>query len=168
MAPVREVCAAALLGVLGVLEVDAQVQLPGWNDTFCHSPDTVMADGSDCTMCCMPEASGFTIRGWTGGDTTTSWYDSVPWPAVAGYIDGRLRADGVAHPPQLAPLGPDQQLCFGEGATALCAANFDCNAGGVGCDIPVIRVGQQRFSSPLAHLRPKTDRLKKRSNGRNR
>ena len=100
MAPVREVCAAALLGVLGVLEVDAQVQLPGWNDTFCHSPDTVMADGSDCTMCCMPEASGFTIRGWTGGDTTTSWYDPMvkPWYNMVAFTPDSCNYEGKDRP----------------------------------------------------------------------
>ncbi len=50
MAPVRELTAAALLGALGGLQVSvAQVQLPGWNDTFCHSPDTVLPGGGDCT-----------------------------------------------------------------------------------------------------------------------
>jgi hypothetical protein len=92
---------AAAMAVLGSLQlVAAQVQLPGWNDTFCHSPDTVLASGDSCIECCMPEAAGFTIRGWTGDDTTTSWYDPMvkPWYNMVAFTPDSCNYDGKDRP----------------------------------------------------------------------
>ena len=90
--------AAAVLSTLAL--TSAQVQLPSWNDTFCHSPETVLASGVSCVECCTPEAAGFTIKGWTGGDTTTSWYSPMtkPWYNMYAFSADSCEHDGQTRP----------------------------------------------------------------------
>ena len=69
-----------LLAAAATAPAAAQVQLPSWNDTFCHSPSTKLASGASCTGCCIPDASGYSVRSWTGGDEfpmVKPWYNAM-------------------------------------------------------------------------------------------